>query len=77
MHLARNMDIPVAERNITTQQLFDADECFLTGTAAEVIPIVSVDGKTIGNGKLGPISVKLIKAFRDFVTTGEDVHYDG
>ena len=77
MHLARNLGIPVAERNITTPQLFGADECFLTGTAAEVIPIVRVDGKTIGNGKPGPISQKLISTFREFVKTGEDVSYEG
>jgi branched-chain amino acid aminotransferase len=77
MHLARNMGIPVSERNITTQQLLDSDECFLTGTAAEVIPIVSVDDKTIGNGKPGPISQKLISSFREFVKTGEDVPYEG
>lgn len=77
MHLSRNMGIPVAERNITTQQLFDADECFLTGTAAEVIPIVRVDDKTIENGKPGPISLKLINAFKEFVRADEDVPYEG
>jgi len=77
MHLSRNLGIPVAERNITTQQLFDADECFLTGTAAEVIPIVRVDDKTIGNGNPGPISLKLINAFGEFVKTSEDVPYEG
>lgn len=77
MHLARNLEISVTERNITTQQLFAADECFLTGTAAEVIPIVRVDDKTIGGGRPGPTSLKLINAFREFVRTGEDVPYVG
>ncbi|MCK5114911.1 MAG: branched-chain-amino-acid transaminase [Phycisphaerae bacterium] len=77
MHLARKMDIPVSQRDITPQQLFDADECFLTGTAAEVIPIVSVDGKPIANAKPGKISLELVNAFREFVTIGEEVPYDG
>ena len=51
----------------TRHELFAADECFLTGTAAEVIPVVDVDGRIIGSGKPGNITKKLISAFKELV----------
>ncbi|MDH7568373.1 MAG: aminotransferase class IV, partial [Armatimonadota bacterium] len=67
MELARRIGIPVAERMMTLYDIYNADECFLTGTAAEVIPVVTVDGRTIGTGKPGPVTQRLIAEFRDLV----------
>jgi branched-chain amino acid aminotransferase len=63
MELARAAGIPVQEPPLTRHDVYTADECFLTGTAAEVIPIVKVDGRAIGNGKPGPITRQLREAF--------------
>lgn len=64
MDLARRQGIPVAERIFTRHDLFNADECFLTGTAAEVIPVVEVDGRLIGGGEPGPVTRTLMADFR-------------
>lgn len=73
MHLAAKLSIPLAERDITPQDIYDADECFLTGTAAEVIAVTKVDGKIIGSGRAGPVTTKLLEAFRQFITSGEEL----
>ncbi len=65
MELARAAGVPVQEPPLTRHDVYTADECFLTGTAAEVIPIVKVDGRPIGNGKPGPITRQLREAFHD------------
>jgi branched-chain amino acid aminotransferase len=55
-----------ALRGITRSLAFEmADECFLTGTAAEIVPVVMVDGRSIGNGKPGPITTRIIAKFRE------------
>ena len=54
--------------------LFRSDEAFFTGTAAEVTPIREVDGRTIGSGKIGPVTAKLQKAFFD-VVNGKNAKY--
>ena len=51
--------------DITRHDVFAADECFLTGTAAEIIPVVNVDGRSIGNGKPGPITTRIMARFRE------------
>ncbi len=72
---AKNAGYPVEERPFTRHELYVADECFLTGTAAEIIPIISVDGRQIGNGKPGAITVDLIGRYRALTgTTGEPVY---
>ncbi|MEW6172317.1 MAG: branched-chain-amino-acid transaminase [Bacillota bacterium] len=63
--LAREKGIPVAEKVFTRHDIFIADECFLTGTGAEVIPVVKVDARPIGDGRPGPITWELIRAFRE------------
>ncbi|MGO8673412.1 MAG: branched-chain-amino-acid transaminase [Capsulimonadaceae bacterium] len=63
--LARERDIAVLEPIISLYDVYNADEVFLTGTAAEVIPAVNVDGRSIAEGKPGPITRRLIAAFRD------------
>lgn len=63
MRLAREQSIPLEETNLTRFDLYIADECLLTGTAAEVIPVTRIDGRRIGSGKPGPITGKLMDAF--------------
>jgi len=62
--LAREEGLPVSEPNLTRYDVFNADECFLTGTGAELIPVVKVDGRIIGRGKPGPITQKLERKYR-------------
>ena len=64
MDLARAGKIPVQEAALTRHDIFAADECFLTGTAAEVIPVIKCDGRPIGNGKPGPITRQLREKFQ-------------
>jgi branched-chain amino acid aminotransferase len=75
LHLAEKMDIPSKQETIPPQRLLEADECFLTGTAAEVIAVTHVDGKAIGDGKAGPVTDALLKAFREFARSGEELPY--
>jgi branched-chain amino acid aminotransferase len=63
--LARGMGIEVAEVPLTKHDVYIADECFLTGTAAEVVPVVKVDSRTIGEGVPGPITRELMTRFRE------------
>jgi branched-chain amino acid aminotransferase len=70
MRLAREAGLTVLEPPLTRYDLFTADECFLTGTAAEVIPVVKLDGRTIGDGKPGPITQQLRKRFQEFARSG-------
>lgn len=67
MELAVREGIPLEERLFTLHALYNADECFLTGTGAEVVPVVRVDGRTIGAGVPGQITLRLMKAFRELV----------
>ena len=64
MALAKSSKITTEERYITRHEVYTADECFLTGTAAEIIPVVKVDGRTIGTGKPGAVTLKMMKMFR-------------
>ena len=66
--LAAKLGVEVIESNITPYQLFNADEVFFTGTAAEIVPIREVNKRQIGNGKPSPITKKLIVAFQKVVT---------
>jgi branched-chain amino acid aminotransferase len=63
IELARGAGIRVFERTMDRHDLFTADECFLTGTAAEVIPVVDLDGRPIGDGKPGPVTKELLRRF--------------
>ena len=63
--LARERGVEVAEGRLTRHDLYTADECFLTGTAAEIIPVIRIDGRAIGSGAPGQITLDLIKAFRE------------
>jgi branched-chain amino acid aminotransferase len=77
IHLAGKLGIALGEENITPADVYAADECFLTGTAAEVIAVTSVDDKPIGDGKVGPVTKKLLTAFREFIRTDEQAPYTG
>ncbi|MFH0878853.1 MAG: branched-chain-amino-acid transaminase [Lentisphaerota bacterium] len=66
MQLAPEHGLKVKEDVLTRYDLYTADEMFLTGTAAEIISVVDVDRRTIGNGKPGPITKKLLRAFEVF-----------
>jgi branched-chain amino acid aminotransferase len=67
MELARAAGIDCREATLTRHDLYTADECFLTGTAAEVIPVVDIDGRTIGSGTPGPVTKQLTTAFHALV----------
>ncbi|MBM4054327.1 MAG: branched-chain-amino-acid transaminase [Planctomycetes bacterium] len=68
MKLAKDMGICVKEKLMTRYDLYIADECFLTGTAAEIIPVVKIDGRTIGTGKPGKITLDLLECYRKLTT---------
>jgi len=70
MELARTEGIPVAEEQLTRFDIYVADECFLTGTAAEIIPVVRVDSREIGDGRPGKITLKLLQMFREETNSG-------
>src|SRR5207237_10774003 len=62
--MAAELGIKITENDITRHDVFIADECVLTGTAAELIPVIKADGGLIGNGKPGPISARMIGRVR-------------
>jgi branched-chain amino acid aminotransferase len=75
LELAGKMMIPCEERVFTMTTVYGADEIFLTGTGAEVVPVVRVDDRTIGDGKPGPVTRRLIGAFRELVHgEGAEIH---
>jgi len=75
MQLAQEQHLPVAEARFTRDDLYIADEAFFTGTAAEVTPIREVDGRSIGTGPPGPLTLQLQKSFFDLVRNKvEDRH---
>lgn len=67
MELAKELGYEVREAVQTRHDLYISDECFLTGSAAELIPVVKVDGRPIGTGCVGPVTKKLITHFRDMI----------
>ena len=64
LELAQAAGVPCAECTLLRHDIYVADECFLTGTAAEVIPVVSLDGRLIGDGKPGPVTRNLLERFQ-------------
>ncbi len=67
IELARAEGFEVVERDLTRYDLWISEEFFLTGTAAELIPVVEVDGRRVGDGKPGPVTGRLLKAFHELV----------
>ncbi len=74
LELARKNKIPVHEHVITRHEVFISDECFLTGTAAEIVPVVKVDGRVIGDGRPGELTHFLLRKFRE-LTKSAGVKY--
>jgi len=73
--LARENGMAVSEPNLTRYDLFNADECFLTGTGAEIIAVVKIDGRVIGQGKPGPVTGRLVGQYRALTkSSGEPIY---
>jgi len=64
LELAGKLGLPASEANLTRYDVMTADECFLTGSAAEIVPVASLDGRTIGTGKPGAVTLQLTTEFR-------------
>ena len=75
LDLAVESGLQVAEPNLTRYDLFNADECFVTGTGAELVPVVRIDGRVIGNGKPGPITQRLVTQYHALTkVSGEPIY---
>jgi branched-chain amino acid aminotransferase len=75
MYICEKMGIEVYEKEFTLYNVYNADECFLTGTAAEAIAVTEADERIIGNGRPGPITKRILEAFRDIVKNeGTDIY---
>jgi branched-chain amino acid aminotransferase len=67
LELCRKQGIPCVERTLQRHDLYIADECFLTGSAAEVVPVTKIDGRSIGTGQVGPVTRRIMEAFHKHV----------
>lgn len=67
--LAAQAGLPMREENLTRYDIFTADECFLTGTAAEVVPVAQVDGRVIGEKRPGPVTLDLMRRYRELTAS--------
>ncbi|MCU0787728.1 MAG: branched-chain-amino-acid transaminase [Verrucomicrobia bacterium] len=75
MDLAREIGVPALETTLTRYDLFNADECFLTGTGAEVVPVVRIDGRVIGSGRPGRVTRQLVSAYHALTkVSGEPIY---
>jgi branched-chain amino acid aminotransferase len=66
--IAGELGVPIREQNLTRYDVWCADECFITGTAAELMPVTKLDGRVIGDGRPGAVTQRLLAAFRQRVT---------
>jgi branched-chain amino acid aminotransferase len=66
LDLCQKLQIPCIEKTLQRHDLYIADECFLTGTGAEVIPVTRIDNRAIGTGQPGPVTRKLTEAFHRY-----------
>lgn len=76
MTLCKDMKIRVIERPVTRTELINADEAFFSGTAAEITPIINIDRHEIGEGKIGEVTAKILRRFKE-MTRGKLEAYDG
>jgi branched-chain amino acid aminotransferase len=75
LELAVTAGLKASEPNLTRYDLFNADECFLTGTASELVPVVKIDGRVIGTGKPGPVTGDLVARYRTLTkASGEPIY---
>lgn len=72
MELGREAGLDVRESDLTRYDLYNADECFLTGTGAELIPVVKLDGRVIGTGKPGPLTKRLVAGYHALTNVSGD-----
>jgi branched-chain amino acid aminotransferase len=74
IELAQEAGLKVSEPNLTRYDLFNADECFLTGTGAEIMPVIKIDGRIIGSGKPGALTRKLVEDYHALTkSSGEPI----
>lgn len=64
IEIAAELGLTLQETNLTRYDVFNADEAFLTGSAAEIVPVIELDGREIGTGKPGPVTARLLEVFR-------------
>ncbi len=76
MEIALASGLEVGEPNLTRYDLFNAEECFLTGTGAELVPVVKIDGRVIGNGRPGPVTRRLVNQYHALTKTSGEPIYD-
>lgn len=69
IEIAQQLGVKVIERPFTRYEIYTADEMFLTGTAAEIVPVVKVDGRVIGDGKPGKLTLRILENFRKITKT--------
>jgi branched-chain amino acid aminotransferase len=74
IQLARERGFPIVEERFTRDEMYIAEEVFITGTAAELTPVIEIDRRRIGNGKPGPITRSLQNAFFDIVRGLDKTH---
>ncbi|NQT75990.1 MAG: branched-chain-amino-acid transaminase [Candidatus Omnitrophica bacterium] len=74
MDIGKGMGIDVKEEVLTRHNLYTSDECFLTGTAAEIVPVISIEKRVVGTGRPGRITLELMKEFRK-LTKKDGVKY--
>jgi branched-chain amino acid aminotransferase len=67
VEIAGSLGISAHQAALTRYDLYNADECFMTGTGAEIIPVITIDGRLVGNGTPGVVTKKLINAYREMV----------
>jgi branched-chain amino acid aminotransferase len=76
LDLAAESGLKISEPNLTRYDLFNADECFLTGTGAEVVPVVKIDGRVIGSGKPGAVTANLMSKYHALTKSSGEPIYD-
>lgn len=64
LKISRDLKIPIQEKDILVQEIYEADELFLSGTTVEIVPVIGVDGRKIGEGAPGPTTLRLMKEFQ-------------
>jgi len=75
LDIAAGSGLKTSEANLTRYDLFNADECFLTGTGAEVVPVVKIDGRVIGTGKPGPVTARMVTQYHALTKmSGEPIY---
>ena len=72
VRIVKELGFPLEERPITVHELFNADEVMVTGTAAEVVPVIKISGRTVGEGKVGPIFSKITARFRELANSPQE-----